>query len=178
MSVSAAGVRHRLGVGVAALALGAIGVTVAACSSSGGLTTAQRQLEAATQQVRSTAANGSYSELKSAVAQLKRIVASEEASGDLGAAEASQIENDAQAVLTAASPKPTLPSTSSSPVTIPPTTQAPPPTSASPTQTPTTPSETPTTPSQTPTTSTATTSATSSDTASAQATGSSKPHGW
>jgi hypothetical protein len=138
---------------------------LAACSGSGS-SSAKVQLEKATQQVRDAAAKGTFSELKQAVRQLDDVVASEESSGELSVQAGQLIQDDAQAVLTAAtpaapppttptptttSPTPITPTTAVTTPTEPPTTAATSATPVTPTTPPTTPT-TPTTPATTPTT--------------------------
>lgn len=119
---------------------------IAGCSSND---SPKRRLEAATQQVRNAAAGGNFSDLRQAVSQLRTQVQSQAVNGDISAQDEQAILDAAQAVLDAARPRQTTPSSAATttPTSQPPTTSEPPPTSVPPTTTtPTTaPPTTPTT---------------------------------
>jgi outer membrane biosynthesis protein TonB len=134
--------RRRAALLVAVTATAAV-VSGCASGSPGEISAAAiRVLAPAVQDVRDAAASGSYSQLRQAIDDLKRLVRQEQDAGDVSAARATAIEDAADVLLQdARALKPTPSPTTSSP------TPSPTPTSESPSPTP---SPTPTSQSPTP----------------------------
>ena len=126
-------------------------LATAACNANapGGLSNAAAKvLRPAVENIRQTAASGTYAELTQAVSHLQDLVQQEEQAGEVSAQRATAIEDAADALLQDARPSPSPTPSSESPTPTPtPTTESPTPTptseSPSPTPTPTSQSPTP-----------------------------------